>query len=111
MFWADELADEIIRKQPAKSYWVDDMKTPSGRIHAGALCGVVYHGLIHQLLLERGKKSTYSYVFNDMDPMDGFPAYLPEKFRAYMGQPLFKIPSPQKIRGFRQIRRKYFLNS
>ncbi len=96
MFWPDKFAEEIIKTKNHKPYWVDDMKTPSGRVHVGALRGVVIHGLIHQALLEKGKKSTYTYVINDMDPMDGFPRYLPENFKQYMGKPLYQIPSPEK---------------
>ncbi|MBN1263469.1 MAG: lysine--tRNA ligase [Candidatus Pacebacteria bacterium] len=104
-FWADKLVKGIIDSGKHLPYWVDDMKTPSGRIHVGALRGVVIHGLIHQLLKEAGLKSTYTYVINDMDPMDGFPRYLPEKFRRYMGRPLFKIPSPEK--GYSSFARCY----
>lgn len=95
MFWADELVHKIIHTEGLSAYWVDDMKTPSGRVHVGALRGVVIHGLIHQLLLENQKPSTYTYIFNDMDPMDGFPEYLPESFKEHMGKPLYRIPSPE----------------
>ena len=96
MYWADKLAKEITNSGEIDRYWVDDMKTPSGRVHVGALRGVVVHGVIQQALIDQGKDSTYSYVINDMDPMDGFPHYLDESYRQYMGMPLFKIPSPEK---------------
>lgn len=96
MFWADRFAHQIVKSGKYKPYWVDDMKTPSGRIHVGALRGVVIHDLVYKALLERGVKATYSYVVNDMDPMDAFPQYLDKKFKKYMGWPLFKIPSPEK---------------
>ena len=97
MFWADRIAKEIISSKKYKSYWVDDMKTPSGRVHVGSLRGVVIHDLLYKAILEQGKTVTYTYCINDMDPMDGFPVYLDrEKFYKYMGWPLFKIPSPEK---------------
>ena len=105
MFWADKFADEIIKSGKHKPYHVDDMKTPSGRVHVGALRGMVVHGLIHQALGERGKKSVYTFVINDMDPMDGLPHYLPDKFKKYMGEPLYKIPSPEK--GYPSMARCY----
>ena len=95
MFWADQVISEIIKSGKYKPYHVDDMKTPSGRIHVGALRGVVVHGLLAQVLKEKEKKVKFTWVFNDMDPMDGFPHYLQAKFKKYMGWPLFKIPSPQ----------------
>jgi lysyl-tRNA synthetase class 1 len=102
MHWADQLADQVIASGKHKPYWVDDMKTPSGRVHIGSVRAVVTHGLIHQALLNRKAKATFSYVLEDHDPMDGLPVYLDEKkFRGYMGMPLFKIPSPES--GFKSF--------
>ena len=95
MFWADGVAEEIIKSGKYKPYWVDDMKTPSGRVHVGALRGVVVHDLVYKALKDKGVKATYTYVFEDHDPMDDIPSYLPrEKYEQYLGMPLFKIPSP-----------------
>jgi len=96
MFWADKISKEIIKSGKHKPYWVDDMKTPSGRIHVGSLRGVIIHDLIYKTLLDVGVKTTFSYVIDDHDPMDGLPVYLDQKkFQKYMGQPLNKIPSPK----------------
>ncbi|MBU1085452.1 lysine--tRNA ligase [Patescibacteria group bacterium] len=105
MFWADEFADKIIKSGSHKPYWVDDMKTPSGRVHVGALRGVIIHGLIHRALQDRKVESINTYVINDMDPMDGFPHYLPESFKKHMGEPLYRIPSPEK--GYTSMARCY----
>lgn len=95
MFWADKVADEIIESGKYVPYWVDDMKTPSGRIHVGALRGVVVHDLTAKALRDKGKDAKFTYVFEDHDPMDDIPSYLPrEKFEKYLGMPLFKIPAP-----------------
>jgi len=72
------------------------MKTPSGKVHVGALRGVIIHALINRALIEKEVESINTYVINDMDPMDGFPHYLPESFKKYMGEPLYRIPSPEK---------------
>lgn len=97
MFWADKVAQEIINSGKYKPYWVDDMKTPSGRVHVGALRGVVVHDLAYKALKDKGVDAKFTYVFEDHDPMDDIPAYLPrEKFEQYLGMPLFKIPSPEK---------------
>ena len=96
MFWADKFAKEIIKSGKHKPFWVDDMKTPSGRIHVGSLRGVITHDLIYKALLDAGKKATFSYVIDDHDPMDGLPNYLDEKeYKQYMGKPLNTIPSPE----------------
>ena len=96
MFWADRVAEKIIKSNKHKPYWVDDMKTPSGRIHVGSLRGIITHDLIYKALLDTGVKATFSYVIDDHDPMDGLPVYLDEqKYKKYMGQPLNTIPSPK----------------
>lgn len=93
MFWSDKIVSELKKN---KLHHVDDMKTPSGRIHVGALRGVVIHDLVYRSLLDDQRKAVYTYVINDHDPMDSLPIYLDQKkFLKHMGEPLYKIPSPK----------------
>ncbi len=94
MFWADKIAKEIsLSKKPQL---VDDAKTPSGRVHVGSLRGVIIHDLIFKALTQKKVKSRYTYIFDDMDPMDGLPIYLSkEKYEKYMGIPLKDVPAPE----------------
>lgn len=107
MHWADKVATEV--KQKGRSLeWVDDMKTPSGRIHVGALMGVVIHDLICKALKDLGVNAKYTYVFENHDPMDDIPSYLPrDKFEPYLGMPLFAIPSP--VEGYANYAEYYAL--
>jgi len=106
MFWADKVAQEIIDSGKYKPYWVDDMKTPSGRVHVGALRGVVVHDLAYKALKDKGASPKFTYVFEDHDPMDDIPSYLDRaKFEKYLGMPLFKIPSPEE--GYENYARFY----
>jgi lysyl-tRNA synthetase class 1 len=96
MIWVDREAKRL-KERGLPQEWADDMKTPSGRIHVGSLRGVIVHDLIYKALKQIGVNSKYSYVFNDMDPMDGMPSYLDaKKWDKYMGWPLYKIPSPEE---------------
>jgi lysyl-tRNA synthetase, class I len=96
MFWADAIA-QVIKKRGRDLEWVDDMKTPSGRIHVGSLRAVTTHHLIYRALVDAGVKAKFTYVLEDHDPMDGLPSYLPkEKYEQYLGMPLFMIPSPEE---------------
>lgn len=105
MFWADRVAKEL-KDRKLSLEWVDDMKTPSGRIHVGALRGVVIHDLAYKALLSQKVKAKYTYVFDNHDPMDALPVYLSqEKFEKYLGMPLYKIPSP--VEGFESYARYY----
>ena len=92
MFWADIIAKNLKDKGP---HLVNDAKTPSGKVHVGALRGVLIHDFVHKALLETGVKSTYTYHFDDFDPMDGLPVYLDQKkYQEYMGRPLNDVPAP-----------------
>ena len=93
MFWVETIAKELSKS--GKSQLVNDQKTPSGRVHVGALRGVIIHDLVYKALVESRVKAKYTYIIDDMDPMDSLPVYLPsEKYEKYMGAPLKNIPSP-----------------
>jgi lysyl-tRNA synthetase class 1 len=98
MFWADRIAKEIQEKYPAgkRPLVIRDEKTISGRVHVGSMRGVAIHGLVSEVLSEYGVQNTFRYELNDFDPFDGVPSYLDqEKFKPYIGLPLYKVPSPE----------------
>lgn len=96
MIWVDREAQTIKKNSTHNRAWVDDMKTPSGRVHVGALRGVVIHDLIYKVLLENEVDASVSWVYNDFDQMDAIPSYLDqEKWGKYSGMPLSEIPSPE----------------
>lgn len=98
MFWADRIAGEIEARfgKPQEPLLIRDEKTLSGRVHVGSMRGVAIHGVIHEALGEKGLPSVFKYEFNDFDPMDGIPSYLPqEAYEQYLGLPLKNIPSPE----------------
>lgn len=102
MFWADRIAKEL-----SESQHVDDMFTPSGYAHVGSLRGPILHDVVSRVLNEKDKKTIYTYIFNDFDPIDGLPPELKEKFTPYLGYPLRLAPSPDgKDRSFAD----YFAN-
>ena len=95
MFWADRIAEELKYSGP---HLVDDMKTPSGRIHVGSLRGPILHDIIYKALRQAGAPTRFTYVIDDHDPMDGLPSYLDEAtYRPHMGKPFYAIPSPDGI--------------
>lgn len=105
MFWADRICDDI-QNQPrfaqkikdGKPLLIRDEKTASGQVHVGSMRGVAVHGAVSRVLTERGVANTFRYEINDMDPMDGLPAYLdPSEFTPHMGKPLYAVPSPDGL--------------
>lgn len=100
MFWTDRIAERIeadLKEKIASGVplIIRDEKTASGRVHTGSMRGAAIHGIVSEVLTERGIKNTFLWEMNDFDPMDGLPVYLDrEKFAPYMGLPLYKVPSP-----------------
>lgn len=92
MFWADEIAGKLDKE---KNQLVDDAWSASGFAHVGSLRGLLIHEIANKALINDGLKSRYTFILDDIDPMDGMPVYLDSaKYLPEMGKPLFMIPSP-----------------
>ena len=105
MFWADKIAKEASATN--KPQIIDDAKTPSGRVHVGALRGVIIHDLVYKALQDAEVKSRYTFIIDDLDPMDDLPAYLSkDKYGKHMGIPLKNIPAPESKGSYAE----YFAN-
>jgi lysyl-tRNA synthetase class 1 len=98
MFWADRMAEEVGARfgKAGRPLLIRDEKTLSGRVHVGSLRGVAIHGVVREVLEEKGIRGAFMFEFNDYDPMDGIPAYLDQAaYEKYLGMPLKNIPSPE----------------
>ncbi|PIO05983.1 lysine--tRNA ligase [Candidatus Micrarchaeota archaeon CG08_land_8_20_14_0_20_59_11] len=92
MFWADQIARSV---GASGAQVVNDSKTPSGRVHVGALRGVIIHDVIYKAMRDAGVKAAFYYGEDDYDPMDSLPVYLDAaKYAEHMGKPLSEIPAP-----------------
>lgn len=89
MFWADKLLENRKEKE-----WVNDAWTPSGIVHMGGLKGPIIHDVLYKILNKQRKDVTFSFGFDDFDPIDGLPKALEETHQEYMGVPTFMAPSP-----------------
>ena len=89
MFWCEEVAARCSGPQI-----INDSKTPSGRVHVGALRGVLIHDAIFRTLRSKGIEARYFFGVDDYDPLDEIPAGKGEHFSKYLGQPLCNVPPP-----------------
>jgi lysyl-tRNA synthetase class 1 len=89
MFWTEEVAAKCGGPQI-----INDSKTPSGRVHVGALRGVLIHDAIFRTLQEKGIGARYLFGVDDYDPLDEIPAGKGAHFEKYLGQPLCSVPPP-----------------
>lgn len=101
MFWADTIADEVMKRYDAVikaglPIVVRDEKTASGKVHVGSLRSASLHAIVADVLRSRGVNVKFLFEINDFDAMDGIPSYLDkEEYEKYMGVPLCNIPSPE----------------
>ncbi|MBI1815386.1 MAG: lysine--tRNA ligase [Deltaproteobacteria bacterium] len=89
MFWTEEVARRVSGPQI-----VNDSKTPSGRVHVGALRGVIIHDAVFRALQEHGVPARYLFGVDDYDPLDEIPAGQAEHFTPFLGAPLCNVPAP-----------------
>jgi lysyl-tRNA synthetase, class I len=89
MFWTEEVAAKCSGPQI-----INDSKTPSGRVHVGALRGVLIHDAIFRTLRDKGIEARYLFGVDDYDPLDEIPAGKGAHFEKYLGQPLCNVPPP-----------------
>lgn len=91
MQWLDSLVASVDPSQPQV---INDSKTPSGRVHVGALRGVLIHDAVYRALVEKQIPVQYMFGVDDYDPLDELPAGQQDFFRPYLGQPLCNVPAP-----------------
>ena len=100
MTWVDDIAQDVSQRfakeiEAGTPLIIRDEKTLSGRVHIGSVRGIVIHGLVAQVLTEKGIKNEFKFELNDFDPMDDLPADQKEQ-RKHMGKPLFTVPSHEE---------------
>ncbi len=89
MYWIDELLKTRKGKERINDSW-----TPSGIIHMGSLKGPIIHDVLYRELQRLGRDVTFTYGFDDADPIDGLPPELRESHSQYLGVPIYLAPSP-----------------
>jgi lysyl-tRNA synthetase class 1 len=89
MFWTEEVAAKCSGPQI-----VNDSKTPSGRVHVGALRGVLIHDAIFRTLRAKEIPARYLFGVDDFDPVDEIPKGEDAHFGKYIGWPLCNTPAP-----------------
>jgi len=94
-FWADQIADRIIKeKGKKKEYVCASGITPSGTIHIGNFREVITTDLVVKALEDKGKKVRFIYSWDDFDRFRKVPKNVSNEYKEYIGMPLSDIPSP-----------------
>lgn len=94
-FWADQIADKIIKEKGEKSEYVCASGiTPSGTVHIGNFREVITTDLVVKALEKKGKKVKFIYSWDDYDRFRKVPANIPLEYEKYLGISVSDIPSP-----------------
>ena len=94
-FWADQIADRIIKENPGKKEYVCASGiTPSGTVHIGNFREVITTDLVVKALKDKGKKVKFIYSWDDFDRFRKVPKNVPKQYEKYIGMPIGEFPSP-----------------
>lgn len=96
MYWADEIAEQVIAKNPdADVYTCASGISPSGEVHMGNLREVVTSWFVVKALRDRGKKTRFIFSWDNYDGLRKVPADQNQEFTKYVKCPLDDIPDPE----------------
>jgi lysyl-tRNA synthetase, class I len=94
-FWADAVADNIIKMKGDRGEYVCASGiTPSGQIHIGNFREVITTDMVVKALRDKGKKVKFIYSWDDFDRFRKVPRGVDPNFEQYLGMPVSDIPSP-----------------
>jgi len=94
-FWADAMADRIVKeKGKKKEYVCASGITPSGHVHIGNFREVITTEMVVKALRDKGHKARFIYSWDDYDRFRKVPKGISQDFEKYLGMPISDIPSP-----------------
>ncbi len=100
-FWADQIADNLIKKiGEKKEYVCASGITPSGEIHIGNFREVITTDMVIRALRDKGEKARFLYSWDDYDRFRKVPTNVDKKFEKYLGMSISDIPSPDSSEKF-----------
>ena len=100
MYWADKLADEVIRRNPDKAEYVCAAGiSPSGSVHIGNFRDIATSYFVYRALQKRGKKAKLLFSWDEYDRLRKVPKNVADhlgnnSFEQYIGHPYADIPDP-----------------
>tara|TARA_Y100000310_G_C20655240_1_gene801640 strand:+ start:93 stop:1652 length:1560 start_codon:yes stop_codon:yes gene_type:complete len=93
LFWADQLADEVIKAHKTKTYVVECGITPSGRKHIGNYREIITNALVAKALEEKGKKVIFQLGWDDYDRLRSLPEDIENRefLKKQIGKPVSDV--------------------
>ena len=100
MYWADKLADEVIRRKPDKEEYVCAAGiSPSGSVHIGNFRDIATSLFVCRALQKKGKKAKLLFSWDEFDRLRKVPKNVSDhlgnnSYEKYIGYPYVDIPDP-----------------
>ncbi|MDD5181978.1 MAG: lysine--tRNA ligase [Candidatus Nanoarchaeia archaeon] len=97
LFWADQIADEIIKERgKKKEYILASGISTSGSVHIGRLREEMTVDIVRRALESKGVKTKWIHSWDDLDRFRKVPANIPKEWAKYLGMATSKVPDPWK---------------
>lgn len=92
--WADQAAENIIRKEDKEHYTCASGITPSGTVHIGNFREIITVELVVRALRKKGRKVRFVYSWDDYDVFRKVPKNMPkpELLKTYLRKPIMDVP-------------------
>lgn len=118
MYWADKIAEEIIKRNPEKEEYVCAAGiSPSGSIHIGNFRDIATSYFVVRALQKKGRKAKLLFSWDNFDRFRKVPANVAavvgkNAYDKYIGMPYVDIPDPFGVeKNYAEHFQKEFLNS
>ncbi|SVB19012.1 uncharacterized protein METZ01_LOCUS171866 [marine metagenome] len=94
-YWADQVADKLIKSKNKKKFTIASGMTPSGTIHFGNFREIITTDLIGRALIDAGAKVRFIYSWDDYDRFRKVPKDMPKQniLKKSLGLPVNRVPN------------------
>jgi lysyl-tRNA synthetase, class I len=92
--WADQAADNLIRREDKERYVCASGITPSGTVHIGNFREIITVDLVVKALKKKGKEVRFIYSWDDYDVFRKVPKNMPhqELLQTLLRKPIVDVP-------------------
>ncbi len=94
-YWADQIAEKLIKNRNKDKFVIASGITPSGTIHFGNFREIITTDIVGRSIKDSGKKVRFIYSWDDYDVLRKVPGNMPKKdiLKKSLGLPVSKVPN------------------
>ncbi len=94
-YWADQIAEKLIKSRKKNKFTIASGITPSGTIHFGNFREIITTDLVGRALKDAGAKVRFIYSWDDFDRFRKIPKNMPKQniLKKNLGIPVIQVPN------------------